>query len=133
MKTQRAWTDYNVWAARADRDLIDELGRIDEDMNDRGLYNSGIRLDALGKARQRATDANADQLRTRARKIDDAFHKLRRVDLAWMAIQYREKGKPLVALKGVWRALTKPPLSMEKDMLDPVLRRLEEGEEGGGG
>lgn len=117
----RAKTDYGVWAKRRDASLQEELQQIDEEHNARGLYHSGIRLEARARAHGRATNDVEDQLRVLSRKIDDAFHGLRRVDRAWLGFRYRRGLRD--GLKTIWVAMTRPLGSMEEDILEPVLSR----------
>lgn len=69
--TARQWADHRVWFKRQDRKLARELAAVDEDMNARGLYNSGIRLQQRALVIERYLDSLEDQWRQMVRSIED--------------------------------------------------------------
>lgn len=129
IESDRAKKDYAVWRERADREFAEELERIDENHNTRwGLDHPGLRLAARARATERIQEQTVDQMRVMSRRIDDAFHKLRRVDLAWLAIKHRKSSEygDYSVLKALWTALTRRPGSMENQILEPVVRKLKD-------
>lgn len=117
----RAKKDYGRWQDHADRELAEQLRQIDEDHNARGIYHSGIRLQARAKAEREMKERAKDEKTKMGRKIDDALHDLRAIDRAWLAVKYRgDYGR----LKAFWTGLTKQPKSLEDDVIDPVFRRM---------
>lgn len=122
----RAKRDYTIWNERATRQLTERLSEIDEHHNARGMYDSGNRLAARARATEQSREEVEDRFRVMSRKIDDAFRRLGRVDLIWLAIKYRKSDAygDYGIWRAVWTALTKRPGSMENQILEPVLRRM---------
>lgn len=121
----RAKKDYGAWAERARRHLIEKIRQIDEDHNARGIYHSGIRRHAGTQAMEEMRLLQEAELRVLSRRISDAFDALRPIDRAWLAIKTKDRGDYSL-VKAVWIALTKPPRSMEDEILDPVLEMVKE-------
>lgn len=122
VKIRRATKDYPTWRDHADGDLAEELRRIDEDHNARGIYHSGIRLDARQRAIERVEVETADRLTVMSRAYDDAFGKLRRVDKVWLAWTTKNRGE-LGVVRATWKGLFGKTPSMEADILDSVVER----------
>ena len=120
---RRASKDCRRDAEQLYRELADKLDQLDEDYNARGIYNSGIHLLAREKAHRAVQERVKDEMTKRDRIIDDATLRLRAVDRAWLALKNRgDRGR----MKALWAALTKQPASLERDVLDPVFRRMKD-------
>lgn len=126
VEVNRARTDYGTWRQRTDRDFAEKVRQIDEDHNRRGMYNSGERIYALRRAAEDAQLATVAEMRSTVRRITDAFARLSRIDRVWLTIKRRNElgygGFKVV--KAVWIVLTKNTISLEDDVLEPVLRDL---------
>ena len=124
----RAWRDYYSWLRRREQQLVSELQAIDEDHAARNVYDSGNRLSKRARADREVHDENVQRLEAYARVVDDAFHDLRKVDLVYMALFTVKDVRIWTRVRGAWRTLWNPSLSMETDVLLPVRQRLEEDE-----
>jgi hypothetical protein len=126
VQIRRATKDYWTWRTRADRELAEELQRIDEEHNERGIYHSGIRLQARQRAIDRVEAETADQLTVMSRAYDDAFRKLHRVDKVWLVWTTNDRDE-LGIVRATWKALFGKTASMEADILDPVIENARRG------
>ena len=70
--TDRAWTDHRLFVERNYRRMLRELRTVDEEMNSRGLYDSGIRLVKRAELIETYQDALEDNWRSTIRRIEDA-------------------------------------------------------------
>lgn len=118
-EVRRAYRDYELWAERRERQLVQRLEALDEEHAQRGTFNSGIRERDRQSAHEEAALDNKEELTKRSRAVGDAFAKLRKVDTLWMAATI--KGVPSrVRLRAMWRALTKPPVELETLLEDAI-------------
>jgi hypothetical protein len=126
VEVNRAKTDYGASRQRIARDFAEKVRQIDEDHNSRGTYHSGERVYALKRAAEDAQLETVADLRHASRRITDAFERLGRIDRVWVTIKDRKAlgYGGLKVFKAVWIVLTKKTLSLEDDVLEPVLRDL---------
>jgi len=86
---EREWIDRRKWVEAKYHEMLDELSKIDEDFNARGLFHSGLRLQARAKARRRYTEEYDRYHREMTRRIQVA-------DVGWLGrklyrLKYRKK------------------------------------------
>ena len=66
------WTDHIAWVDRHEWSFLQELTKIDKDLSWRGVYESGIRLQANEEARRRYLNELHDNQRQTFRAIEGA-------------------------------------------------------------